>query len=153
VSCAAAAACMAVDSYVYRYGHYARPGLAYAEAWDGRKWQVIDVPHPDQAPESELAGSHAPPPRGAWLPAASISCSRRFARVAGSAEARTRSALQGWVSLTVLSKPDGGRPRRSVMSPVARSYLFSLWSRAIVGIWSCKCGARPSGLRSCSSQS
>jgi hypothetical protein len=153
VSCAAAAACMAVDSYVYRYGHNARPGLAYAEAWDGRKWRVIDVPTPDQAPESELAGSHAPPPRGAWLPAASISCSRRFARVAGSAEARTRSALQGLGFADRAVEAGWWAAEEIVMSPVARSYLFSLWGRAIVAIWSCKCGARPSGLRSCSSQS
>lgn len=54
VSCASASACMAVGDYVYPLGDNAPPGLAFAEAWDGTRWLVLDVPTPDGAPASEL---------------------------------------------------------------------------------------------------
>jgi len=60
ISCAAASACMAVGAYVYPFGHNAPPGLAFAEAWDGISWRLIDVPTPDRAPDSELGRVSCP---------------------------------------------------------------------------------------------
>ncbi len=60
ISCAAASACMAVGAYPYPFGHNAPPGLAFAEAWDGTGWRVINVPTPDRAPDSELGRVSCP---------------------------------------------------------------------------------------------
>jgi len=57
VSCASAAACMAVGSYSHPVGAHFSPAATLVESWDGRRWSIVPSPNEGLASNSDELNS------------------------------------------------------------------------------------------------